>query len=163
MPTDTSALKDKANATMDAAQQTAAAARDTAGAAAETAGSKLHEIGADLSARASDTAGQLRDAAASRIEGARGAIADAGDRLADTLRRAADNPGAPELQSRALTAMSDGASAVAGTLRERSFSEMASDVKALAQRNPAAFAAGAAVVGFALARMLRAHNGGARS
>lgn len=174
MSIDSTILKSKADATADAARDTAAQALDTAETAADMAGSKLRSVGADLSSKASDlgadltskaseAAGQFRDAAASKIEGARGAIADAGDRLADTLRRAADAPGAPALQTRALTAMSDGASAVAETLRERSFSEMTGDVKALARRNPAAFAAGAAVVGFVLARALRANNSGNRS
>lgn len=164
MPNDTNTLKTKVDATSEAARETVSAALDTAETATEVAGGKLRSLGADLSSRASETAEHLRDAAASRIDGARGALADAGDRLADTLRRAADKPEAPELQTRTLTALSDGAAAVADTLRDRTFSEMAGDVRALARRHPAAFAAGAAVVGFAVARMLRAnHRGGSQS
>ena len=43
-----------------------------------------------------------------------------------------------------------------GTLRERNMSKIATDLRDMARRNSAAFAAGAAVAGFALARFLQA-------
>ncbi|WP_225026332.1 apolipoprotein A1/A4/E family protein [Xinfangfangia pollutisoli] len=168
-------LKSKADATMDAARDTADKARDTVETAAdlatdraessiEQAGTKLRQFGSEAAQRVSETTGALRDAAASRIDGARGALADAGDRLAGSLREAADRSAdQPSLQSRTLAAMSDGAATVADTLRDRSFVEMAGDVKALARRHPAAFATGAAVLGFMVARMVRANRRGAES
>ena len=91
-----------------------------------------------------------------RLDEARDALSESGDRLAETLRRAAEQPVAGSVQSRVLSAVAGGVSSAANTLRDRSVSEMIADVRALAQRNPGAFAAGAAVAGFALARFMRA-------
>ena len=72
------------------------------------------------------------------------------------LRRAITEPAPDSVQARVMSAVAGGVSQAAHTLRDRSLSEMAADLRALAKRNPGVFAAGAAVAGFALARFLRA-------
>lgn len=148
MTTTTQDLKEDASATLNAAKK-------TVGTAADLAKEKAGAIGADVTGRVADTAATLRDGAAERIEATRDALSDSGDRLAETLRRAAEAPDAGSLQTRVLSAAADGLETVAGDLRKASLSQMSSDVQTYAQRNPLAFAAGAAVAGFMLARLFR--------
>jgi len=146
--TTTEDLKDNASATLHSAKETLISATDLAR-------DKASSIGAEMKSRVADTAASMRDGAAERIEATREALSDGGDRLADSLRRAADEPNAGGLQARVLSAAADGLQSVAEDLRNRSFSQMSSDVQAYAQRNPVAFAAGAAIAGFMLARLFR--------
>ena len=133
------------------AADTVAAVRDGASVATDS----VRNLASDVSAKAVDTAAAMRDGAVDRLDEARDALSDSGDRFAETLRRAAEEPAAGSVQARVLSAVAGGVSTAASTLRDRSVSEMATDLRALARRNPGAFAAGAAVAGFALARFLR--------
>jgi hypothetical protein len=148
-------------------QDGADAAMRTASHAAETAKDTVLNLASDVKTQAVDTAAAVRDSAVERLGDARDALSESGDRLAETLRRAAEEPVAGSVQARVLSAVAGGVSSAASTLRDRSVSEMVADVRALARRNPGAFAAGAAVAGFALARFLRSsaasHNDGDRS
>lgn len=148
MTTTTEDLKENMSATVDAAKK-------TVGTAGDLALEKASALGAGVSARVSETAATLRDSAAERIEATRGALSDSSDRLAETLRRAAEEPEAGALQTKVLSAAAAGLETVAEDLRSRNFSQMTSDVQSYAQRNPMVFAAGAAVAGFMLARLLR--------
>lgn len=127
---------------------------DAAGVAKDT----VLNLASDMSEKAVDTAAAVRDGAVERLDDARESLSDSGDRLAETLRRAAEEPVAGSMQSRVLSAVAGGVSSAASTLRESSVSDIVADIRALARRNPGAFAAGAAVAGFALARFLRASN-----
>lgn len=124
--------------------------------AAEVAKDSVRHLASDVAARAADTAAAVRDSAVERLDDARDALSESGDRLAETLRRAAEDPGAGSVQARVLSAVAGGMSSAASTLHDRSASQMLADLRALAGRHPGAFAAGAAVAGFALARFLRA-------
>lgn len=137
-------IQDGADAAMKTASHAAAAAKDT-----------VRDLASDVSSQAADTAAAVRDSAVERLDDARDALSESGDRLAETLRRAAEEPESGSVQSRVLSAVAGGVSTAANTLRDRSVSDIVADVRALAQRNPGAFAAGAAVAGFALARFLR--------
>ncbi len=138
-------IQDGTDAVMKSASHAADVAKDT-----------VRDLAADVSSQAADTAAAVRDSAVERLDDARDALSDSGDRLAETLRRAAEEPAPGSMQARVLSAVAGGVSSAAHTLRDRSMSEMVADVRALARRNPGAFAAGAAVAGFALARFLRA-------
>lgn len=131
-------------------------AKENIGDAAESATEKASSLRDTVTEKVSDAAAKLRDGAADRIEATRDAITDSGDRLADTLRRAADSTEGGTLQSRVLSAAADGLQTVASELRTTNFSQMSTDIQAYAQRNPLVFAAGAAVAGFMIARMVRA-------
>lgn len=148
MTTTTQDLTENASATMTAAKRTVETATDLAK-------EKASALGADVSERVSDTAAKLRDGAGERIEATRDALSDTGDRLAETLRRAAESTDAGSLQTRVLSVAAEGLESVAGDLRNASLSQMSSDVQTYAKRNPMAFAAGAAIAGFMLARLFR--------
>lgn len=140
-------LQDGADAAIDKASQAANVARDT-----------VRDVAADVSSQAAHIGAKMRDGAVEHLDDARDALSESGDRLAQTLRRAAEEPASGSVQSRVLTAVAGGVSTAANTLRDRSVSDIVADVRALARRNPGAFAAGAAVAGFALARFLRASS-----
>lgn len=148
MPNNAKTLKDNIHDGADAAMKSASHA---AGVVKDT----VRDLASDVSAQASDTAAAMRDSAVDTWDDARDALSDSGDRLAETLRRAANDP-AESIQGRVLSAVAGGVSSAASTLRDRNMSEIVADIRALAGRNPGAFAAGAAVAGFALARFLRA-------
>lgn len=129
-----------------------------AGESAEGMKDKMRNVAADLSNKASETASMVRDTAMERMDTARDALSDTGDRLAETLRRAAEQPAPDSIQARMLSTIATGVSTAADTLRERSVTEIADDIRAMARRNPGLFAAGAVVVGFALARFMRSSS-----
>lgn len=139
----------------NAAETATDAARKTASSALDAAKDAAQSLGAEVQARAADTLSSVKESAAGRLEGARESLSDTGDRLAESLRRAAEKPEEGSIQQRVLTAVAGGVADAAGTLRNRSASEIAADLRGFARRNPGAFAAGAAVAGFALARFLR--------
>lgn len=148
-------------------QDGADAAVKSASHAANVAKDTVRNLASDVVAQAADTAAAVREGAVDRMDDARDALSESGERLAETLRRAAEEPAAGSMQARVLTAVAGSVSSAAHTLHDRSFTQMAADLQALARRHPGAFAAGAAVAGFALARFLRAssgpHNTGPRS
>jgi ElaB/YqjD/DUF883 family membrane-anchored ribosome-binding protein len=149
MNADINTMKNKRNEAAEVAQ-------DTISAATKMAKSTARHVAADVSSYAESAATTVRDAAVEQIDKARDALGESGDRLAETLRRAAEQPAEGSVQARVLSAVAGGVSSAAETLRDRSVSEIAADVRGLARRNPAVFAAGAAVAGFMLARFLRA-------
>lgn len=103
----------------------------------------------------SETVASVREGAAERVASARDALAETGDRLAETLRRATDKaPDVAALRDSVVAAVGTGVSATADALRDRSVSDLATDLRETARRHPGLFIAGAAVAGFALARFL---------
>ncbi len=120
-------------------EDTGEAARRTAGSAAEVA---------------SEAVGSVRTAVADRVDSARDALSETGDRLAETLRRAAEHADVNALKDGVAAAVSTGVAATATALRERSVTELVDDIHAAARRHPGLFMAGAALAGFALARLL---------
>lgn len=152
MNTNTKTLKENIEDSAEAAPKRAAHAADVAKDTVRT-------LASEVSSKAGETVSAVRDSAVNHLDDARDALSESGDRFAETLRRAAEEPAAGSMQARVLSAVAGGVSSAASTLHSRSVSEMVADVRALARRNPGAFAAGAAVAGFALARFLRASNG----
>lgn len=137
-------------------ENAADAASNTVSAAVETTTKAARNAAAEVSSQVSSAASSVRDAAVEQIDNARDALGDSGDRLAETLRRASEQPAEGSMRARVLSAVAGGVSSAADTLHDRSVSDIAADVRDLARRNPAVFAAGAAVAGFMLARLLRA-------
>jgi hypothetical protein len=133
------------NDTVDAA--TNAALRGVA--AATDAASSLAE-------RAAEEAGAMRDGVQTGIAAAQNVLGASGDRLAEALRHAAETAEAESMRTHVLSVAATGVSSASATLRDHSLSEIAADVRALARRHPGLFVAGAALAGFALARLLQA-------
>ena len=158
MNTNDNNMHENADAAMGTAENRMDEAKAKMSGAAEKATHKVRAVASDLTAKASEAATTVRDNALERMDEARDALSDSGDRLAETLRRAAEEPEAGSVQAKMLSAVASGVSSAAETLRERSVSEIAADLRDMARRNPGVFAAGAAVAGFALARCLRSSS-----
>ncbi len=134
-------LKSKFEETKDAAKDAIASARETASTVKD-----------DAMSLAGKTVNQARDIAVERIESARESVADVGERLARTLQdSAAEVRG---MSAQALSGAASGLTTAATALRSQSIEELMASAKAFAHRNPGAFAAGAAVAGFAFSRFL---------
>lgn len=145
----TTALKAKIATTTEKAKDTAATAID----AAKEAGRTARE---QVTTHAVETLDSLRDAAADKAETARETLVESGDRLVNTLKdHAAD---ASAIQSRVLNGIADGVATASNSLRGRTVGELFTTAQDYARRHPGAFAAGAAVAGFALARFLRSSS-----
>ena len=132
----------------------------------------LKDQGAEALGNARDAVtGALSDAAAeagNRIDAARNTIADGSERMADRLRDVSDDQG-DGVQGRVLDSVASGLTSVSDFLRSADVSQMASGVQRFAQRNPALFAAGAAIAGLVVARAIsgsvasRSHANAAKS
>lgn len=167
------AAEDAATAARQAAADAVEAARDLAGGAADAAADVLTEGQSRLGGamrKATDTAaeakdailagagsalGAVRDVAVEKADAARESLSDAGERLAATLNGASAESGDDAMKSQLLSSVAQGLTTASDALRQRSVTDLASDVKALAQRHPGAFMLAAAVAGFAAARFLR--------
>ena len=155
-------IKNAATATKTAAQSVmhdgqttardmAASAKDQVESTATMVKDKATEIAGGVKAKAMEAAATVGD----KADAATGAIADEGHRFAQTLRTAASER-AETVQGRVLGVVAGGVESVSDTIRDRSFGDIVADVQGYARRNPGAFVAGAAVLGFALARFMRA-------
>lgn len=145
----TTDLKQKIANTADKAKDAAATAYDAAKEAGRTAG-------AEVASRASETLDTVRDVAAVGADVARDTLVDTGDRLAKSLHDQAD--AASGVQGRMLNGIADGVAKASDSLRGRTVGDLVSSAQDYARRHPGAFAAGAAVAGFALARFLRSSS-----
>lgn len=105
---------------------------------------------------ASETAATVRDTAAEQVAGVRDALSETGDRLAETLRKAAEHADVNVIKDGIAAAVGTGIAATAAALNERSIADLAREVQDAARRHPGLFIAGAAIAGFALARILSA-------
>lgn len=133
-----------------AAKHAAAMAKD----AGQDAMDDLKDSAKDLTSRTTEAAATLRDTASDRLESAGETLANGSAHLAKSLRNAADAEDGT-LRASALDLAAEGASRVSETLRGKNLGALMSDVQGFARRNPAVFAAGAAIAGFALARVLQ--------
>ena len=166
--------KDTEKSVATAAKQTAVdIARDLAGNAKVAPTEALSEGQSRMSGairKASDTAqdakdaivagagsalGAVRDVAVEKADAARETLSDAGERLTATLNSASADSDADAVESRMLSSVAQGLTTASDALRQRSVTDLASDVKSLARRHPGAFMVAAAVAGFAAARFLR--------
>jgi len=147
----TNELKQNLHDTADAAKATAKSAVSLARDTGET-------LASEAGARAARVAGAVKDGAMDRADAARDSVASAGDRLADSLRNAAERVHDGGVPERVLTAVADGVGHAADNLRGHNSVDLMSDLRSFASRHPGAFAAAAAVAGFALARYLRSSS-----
>ena len=152
---DTAKLKQNLHDTADAAKATAQSAVDLARDTGET-------LASEAGARAGRAAGAIKDAVADRAATARNSVASAGDLLADSLRNAAERVHDGGVPERVLSAVADGVGDAADRLRGQNVADLWTDLRGFAGRHPGAFAAAAAVAGFALARYLRSSSAEAR-
>jgi hypothetical protein len=99
---------------------------------------------------------QVHDAADARLGGATDAIADQGERSAKAVRDAAEDYDAGSLQHEAMERVSGFLEDTARSLRSTDLDSVTHEISGFARRHPVAFLAGAAALGFAASRLLRA-------
>jgi hypothetical protein len=128
--------------------------------AARTIGEELREKGAEAAQAAKDAArtqaGRIRDEAYAQGEHYRDQAADETDKVASALRRASRDLNAGSPQEKFVGQIADGVADAADRMRGMSLDEAARETAAFARRHPAAFLGGAALLGFAAARFLKA-------
>ncbi|NPD13934.1 hypothetical protein HOY34_01810 [Xinfangfangia sp. D13-10-4-6] len=129
--------------------------------AAETAREKAGTVAASAARRVSDGVNTAGREAAERAEEALDALSEAGERLSGRLRRAASSAAgrAQDAVHDIPARVSQKAAEAADAVRSGPVGEIAADLRHVARRNPGLFMLGAAVAGFALARLLTSRNG----
>lgn len=154
MTANTSALKEKIDATRQASLRTAEAAGEAAREAGKVVAEGVSEGAEAAKAAATDAFAHAREGASRQLDSARDAISETADKVAETLRNAAEQARSGPMQAGLMSALSGGVATAAKGLRDRSLGEIAAEVRGVARRNPALFAVGAGLAGFALARFL---------
>jgi hypothetical protein len=133
---------------------------DTTRQEARSLGDEVRGKGAEAAQMARDTAGEYanraRDEAYARGEEYRDYAASETGKVASALRKASEDLRAGSPQERFVGQMADGVADAADRMRGMSLEEIARDSSEFARRHPAAFLGGAALVGFAAARFLKA-------
>ena len=151
----TQQIKNAAQNLADTAKDTGDDAMDNAKSALGDMKSRMNDASSYAANKFTDTSARVSSKLADEAEGAMEAAADSGDRLADRLRRAAKDQTADSLQQRVLGAVATSVSDASGGLRNASMTSVVEGAQDFARKNPAAVMAGAAVIGFALARYMR--------
>jgi hypothetical protein len=141
----TTDLKHKLTDSAEAAKEAASSALHTAAEAGRSASD-------EIASQAAETLETARDFATGRAEALRDTLADAADHIATRLDSEKDR--LTGLSERVLGGLSEGVTSVSDSLRGRSLGDLLADAQGYARRNPGTFALGAAVAGFALARVI---------
>ena len=149
------AALDKAGDVMDAGKRKLDGIKDSASESMDEGRSRLKGAGEAIVSGAGSTLAAVKDVALEKADTARETLSDVGERLAATLQRSADGEEGDALKSRVLSSVAQGLTQASDVLRQRSVSDLTSDVREMARRHPGAFMAAAAVLGFAAARFVR--------
>lgn len=131
----------------------------------KTAQTKPEETTADKVRReAKETLDQATDAARKRVEAeanaARNDAANTVETQAGKVRRAAGSFDPDSMINQAANRLADNLSDAASAIRTKDLATVQQDVAAFARRNPLLFFGGAALLGFATARMMNASEHG---
>ncbi len=133
---------------------------DTARHEAKNVGDEIREKGAEAAQAARDTAWnyaeQAREQAYARGEHYRDYAADETGKVAEALRRASKDLSSGSPQERVIGQIADGVADAAERMRGMTLNDIARDTSTFARTHPAAFLGGAALLGFAAARFLKA-------
>jgi hypothetical protein len=153
-----------ATASAGAATHTAdAGAKDDAKATAAAARDRAEELSDEARDKAQGFAASAKDKAAkmaeSRVNGVKDQAAGQIDEAADRVRAAgadlSDEDGYP---AQAADYLADNLAQAAAALRDADMGSMLDDATHFARRNPAMFLGGAALLGFAAGRLMKASN-----
>ncbi|MWD27121.1 hypothetical protein E0K89_006480 [Aquicoccus sp. SCR17] len=129
---------------------------------AEEAAEEVRTGAHDLADYARDKAGEFAQDARARAEAygeeQKNYAADETSKVAEALRKAASDLSDGSPQERIFGQLASGVADFADSMREKSVVEMGHDLNEVARRNPAAFLGGAALLGFAAGRFLKASS-----
>ncbi|CUH38953.1 hypothetical protein JSE7799_01672 [Jannaschia seosinensis] len=135
------------------AQQDAQKAADEATERAKSATGKAKEA---AQAEAQHLTEKARAMAEEQVEGIKNQATSRIDETADHIRNAGHEFGDDSYQAQAADYLASNLSQAADFIREQDLGTLSDDVSEFARRNPALFLGGAALAGFALARMIKA-------
>ena len=131
-------------------------AADMAKETRDAAESRASQLGDKARSEAHKLADQARSVADSKVEEARSYATSNIDRTADQIRNAGHEFGDDSYQARAADYLASNLGYAADVIRDKDLGSLADDVTMFARRNPGMFLGGAALLGFAVARMLKA-------
>lgn len=129
----------------DMVKETKDAAKARASELADKAKREAQGMGERAKSMAGDGAEHAKDYASEQI-----------DRQAESLRSAGRRYGDESYQAYAADYLANNLSQAADILREKDMGSLVADVNLFARRNPALFLGGAAILGFGLARLMKA-------
>lgn len=115
----------------------------------------MRDKGAEAAESARETARIFTKRAFAQGEAYRDAAAESAGRFATALRRASDELGDGSTPERMIGQMAEGIADATDNLRDKSIEDIARGANDFARRNPVAFIGGAALLGFAAARLFR--------
>ncbi len=122
------------------------------------------EAGASVAADLKAVAGQKFDEAVagvkSRAEDAKATVAGEVHDMASVLRKAADEMRGGSPQERSIAFVAGGLADASDAIRDKDMGEILHSVTSVARRNPILFLGGAALLGFAASRYLKASDSG---
>ncbi|WP_299814778.1 hypothetical protein [uncultured Jannaschia sp.] len=135
-------------------------AADMAKETRDAAESRASQLGDKARHEAQKLADQARSVADSRVEEARSYATSNIERTADQIRNAGHEFGDDSYQARAADYLASNLGYAADVIRDKDLGSLADDVTHFARRNPGMFLGGATLLGFAVARMLKATERG---
>lgn len=121
-----------------------------AGAPVREAADSAGAVGVKLKDGAEKIADQAKEAASETAE----TVGRAADRVGDSLRSVAGDLKDGSLQERTFGQIAQSLADVSDALREKEIGQMGRDVADFARRNPVLFAGAAALLGYAVVRMM---------
>lgn len=145
----------------DTTEDVASTAQETA----RTIGDELREKGAEAAGAAKQAARnqaeRIRDRAFAQGEEYRDHAANETEKVASALRRASADLSSGSPQEQFVGQIADGVADAADRMRGMTLDDVARETTGFAKRHPAAFLGGAALLGFAASRFLKATERGA--
>ncbi len=126
---------------------------EKAGAVAGTARDQMSDVAGEATARARDVAGELRENLQEQARAQTDRLAENVRRLADELQDMSDGDRSGSSAARAVRQVADGGHQAASRIQSRGPEGLVGDLQDFARRRPGAFLAGAALLGFATARI----------
>jgi ElaB/YqjD/DUF883 family membrane-anchored ribosome-binding protein len=136
-------------------------AREAAEAIRETGKAALNEVrdtAQETAKTVRETAGVMREQAGEAAGTMRRSAADTGEKVASAIRDRAEQQDDDSVQRRLLESVAGGMDSLSHRVREGSLSQLVADAEGFARRNPLLFVAGAALAGFAIARMTQGRS-----
>lgn len=133
---------------------------DSAGESARDLKTAGTERARELKTSAKETAEEVlakgKSKARSQVNAAQSRAAAETEATAEAMRRAGDRFDEGDFRQKAAYHLADGIGSVADRIGSKSLQEIPDDLRRVARQNPALFIAGAALTGFALARLVKA-------
>ncbi|MEM7640904.1 MAG: hypothetical protein AAF366_00065 [Pseudomonadota bacterium] len=150
------------DAAAEASTSSPAAASRTANDDLSATRKVAEDVKADVKDAAADLATEARDRAKTfaddRADQAKGYASEQIERQADSLRDAGRQYGEDSYQAHAAEYLASNLANAAEILRQKDVGSLTADVTHFARRNPALFLGGAALLGFGIARLLKADD-----